>query len=114
YRRDADRDVYRILQERKAETLGYEPQAKASDAPAPKPVARDYRKIPTTPVPPPMPPAVVTPPIGQVPYGTQGPSRDVVPLSEEYKTGTFGAGDEDAGGEDYRGLVQGPPAPGHG
>ena len=77
YRREADRDVYRILHERKTETLGYEPQAKASDAPAPKTVSRDYRKIPATPLAPAMPPAVETPAIGQVPYGTQGPSRDV-------------------------------------
>jgi hypothetical protein len=114
YRREADRDVYRILHERKSETLGYEPQAKASDAPAPQAVARDYRKIPATPIPPATPPAVQTPTIGQLPYGTQGPSRDVVPLSEDYKTGTFDGTDEDGGTEDYRGLVQGPRAPGQG
>ena len=35
YRHEADRDVYRILHERKTEALGYEPEVKASDAPAP-------------------------------------------------------------------------------
>lgn len=114
YRREADRDVYRILHERKTETLGYEPQVKASDAPAPKAVSHDYRKIPATPVPPAMPPAVETPAIGQLPYGRQGPSRDTVPLSEDYQTGTFGGSDEDGAAQDYRGIVQGPRAPGQG
>ena len=52
YRREADRDVYRILHERKTETLGYEPQAKASDAPAPKAawevVLKDSGRIPVS------------------------------------------------------------------
>ena len=113
YRRDADREVQRILRDRKQTTLAYQPQAEASDAPAPKSIKRDYRKIPATAVPPPLPPAVVTAEIGHVPYGTLGPERDAVPLDPDEMRGALGAVAEDDYEDDpFRGLAYGPPAPG--
>ena len=55
YRRDADREVSRILKERKDVTLGYQPQSAVSGAPAPQVKKRDYKKIPQTQLPPKMP-----------------------------------------------------------
>src|SRR4051812_30744218 len=80
YRHDADREVSRILKERKQEALGYQPESSVSDEPAPQAIAKDYRKIPATAIPPAMPPAVATPTVDALPYGPLGPDRDVVPL----------------------------------
>ena len=116
YRRDADREVQRILSERKQSALGYEPQAKSSDAPAPRAGKSDYVKIPATALPPPAPPAVVTPVVEQIPYGPQGPPREVAPTPDDSVNGMRSApGADDVAadpGDAYRDLVAGPPAPG--
>lgn len=75
YRRAADRQVYRLLEERTAETLSYQPQVVAGppvgtanlDVPQ---VA--YERIPETRLPPPVPPPL-EPAALELPYGPLGP-----------------------------------------
>ena len=121
YRRDADREVYRILRERKSSTLGYEPQAVATDAPGAPPAAArraDYQKIPATVVPPEVPPAIVTPVIGEVPFGPLGPpfggDDDASGAAEDIdEPEDLPPGEEDTVGPQAFGhLRYGPPAPG--
>ena len=73
YRQWADRDVNKLLSDRKETTLGYQPKTPV-DAGVPKnPVPnRAYAKIPETPIPPPQPPAV-EPSRVAVPYAPLGP-----------------------------------------
>lgn len=111
YRRDADRQVQRILRDRKAEALGYQPETTAGAKPAPLARGSDYRKIPATAMPPPGAPAIEVPD-PTVPYGPLGPERDVMP------SGPDGAPDDReigmaAEGEfaGYGHLELGPPAP---
>lgn len=115
YRSDADHDVQRILRERKQSTLEYQPQADASDAPAPKAIQRDYQKIPVTAITPEVPPAMITAPIGAVPYGSLGPERDEMPVDTDVMPGGLGQGGADESEDDAasQGLAYGPPAPGH-
>jgi outer membrane protein TolC len=112
YRRGADREVSRILRDRKDAALGYQPDTPAGDADAPAPAARkpDYQRIPATAIPPPATPAIAAP-VVNVPYGPLGPDPDVVPVQRGYRFGSLG-GDEEF--EVFRGLEMGPPAPGVG
>jgi outer membrane protein TolC len=113
YRRDADREVARILRERKQTALGYEPPVKVSDAPAPRAAKLDYKKIPVTAVPPVAPPAIVRGRIGEVPFGPLGPEVEPVPLRTGYQPGRLGDTSEDAD-ELVFNRAAGPPAPGRG
>jgi outer membrane protein TolC len=72
YKAQADAQVNRILQDRKKLTLDYTPQTDAAATVDPKPAKQAYSKIPTTPLPPPAPPAM-SPTRVQVPYGPLGP-----------------------------------------
>jgi outer membrane protein TolC len=115
YRRDADREVQRILRDRKQTTLGYEPQAVASDAPAPSAKKRDYQKIPVTAVPPPVEPAIVTPVIGSVPFEPMGPEFDPnapAPGASDDARGMQSGDEEQVGPQTDADLAYGPPAPG--
>jgi len=73
YRRWADADANRLLNDRKEKTLGYDPKTPI-DSPVPKnPVPKNaYAKIPETPLPPPEKPPV-EPDRVVVPYGVLGP-----------------------------------------
>src|SRR5437879_2621074 len=58
YKRDADRQIYSILAQRKQQTLQYQPQAVAESTVKPQtPTPKSFKRVPVTPVPPPqMPP----------------------------------------------------------
>jgi hypothetical protein len=58
YERSADKQVHRILRDRKEQTLGYQPQTVAPTTVDPKPSKQAYAKIPQTPIPPPLPEVV--------------------------------------------------------
>jgi outer membrane protein TolC len=74
YRQWADRDVNKLLTERKQDALGYQPKTDVG-APVPKEAVakRAYWKIPETPIPPPHKAAAVEPDRVVVPYGVLGP-----------------------------------------
>ena len=112
YRRSADREVYRILSERKGSTIGYEPEAVTTEAPAPQAKARDFKKIPATELPPEVPPAIVTPVIGEVPFGPQGPTFGQEPAEEADELEEVNGGEEErVGPQALAHLKFGPPAP---
>ena len=116
FRRDADRQVYDLLEERKDDTLGYEPQAIAGPAPdtadlvVPRPA---YDLIPETPrrppVPSPLEPADLEPP--PAPLGPPALSSDEFggDLAEALTIELREADRRYAGD-----LALGPPAPGDG
>lgn len=58
YRRDADRQVGRLLKQRTEETLGYEPKVISQAPAASQPTAKSFLKLPATPLPPPGAPAL--------------------------------------------------------
>jgi hypothetical protein len=74
YRQWADRDVNKLLTDRKQDALGYQPKTDVG-APVPKDAVpkRAYAKIPETPIPPPHQPSAVEPDRVVVPYGVLGP-----------------------------------------
>ena len=52
YKADADRQIYKLVEDRKKETLGYEPQVVAATTTQPTIPPRAYRTLPVTPLPP--------------------------------------------------------------
>lgn len=74
YRRDADRQVGRLLKQRTEETLGYEPKVVPAAPAASQPTAKSYSMLPTTPLPPPGSPAV-EPMLRKRRYQPLGPDR---------------------------------------
>lgn len=109
YRREADREVQRILRQRKEAALGYQPEAVASDEAAPAARRRDYQKIPTTAVPPPGPPAIEVPQTVEA-YGPLGPNLDALPPAPDADDRGADVAEE---GEfaGFGHLEAGPPAP---
>ena len=112
--RDADRQVYRIENQRKQQTLGYTPASKVvTPATSPSPKRPSYAKLPTTPVPPPT-----TSPLEQQPRGLQfdrlGPPADPGPMvsadDDSAAAATAGGSPLDRAVRDSRRrLVLGPP-----
>src|SRR5207302_5020605 len=59
YRQWADRDVNKLLADRKDDTLSYQPKTPVdTNIPKNPPAKRVYAKIPESPIPPPQPPPV--------------------------------------------------------
>lgn len=115
YRNSADRDVYRILEDRKQQALGYDPQTvsepvikpspglagqnqptidavegappQGDEKPGPVP-SRAYSRIPTTPLPPMAAPALdITPEVAQ--WGPLGPFIDEIDDGSNVKMDPF-------------------------
>jgi outer membrane protein TolC len=73
YRQWADRDVNKLLSDRKDDALGYQPKTPVdTNIPKNPPAKRAYAKSPETPIPPPQPPAVEPSHI-VVPFAPLGP-----------------------------------------
>jgi outer membrane protein TolC len=111
YRKQADADVYRIIRQRKAETIGYQPETVIVSEAAPAVPREAYVKTPETPMPPPA-PAPIEPLIENgVPFGPVGPENRFAGLPEIEDTGN----QLERTLEELRGeaipLLYGPPAP---
>ena len=72
YRRSADAQVSRILNDRTKTTLGYTPKVEAETSVPEKPQKQAYNKIPASPVPPRLPPVIERAEI-ELPYERLGP-----------------------------------------
>jgi outer membrane protein TolC len=72
YKRSADFDVNKLLQDRKEKTIGYEPQAVATTQTPAQTTAKSFAKIPSTPLPPPEPSPIEPAPVG-LPWSKLGP-----------------------------------------
>lgn len=107
YQRSADRQVERILADRKETTLGYQPQSTAQATVEAAPPAGAYARIPTTPMPPPT-TSPVEPVHVEVPDEPLGPP---VPTTQEGMglPPLFNEQLQQRMGPDR--LVLGPPAP---
>lgn len=58
YQKDADLQVEKLLKDRQQRTLGYTPEAEAQVQTRANPTRKSYEKLPTSPMPPPAPPAM--------------------------------------------------------
>jgi outer membrane protein TolC len=74
YKRSADLQVHEILKDRETRTLGYTPQVTAPATAEATPEKKAFAKIPTTPIPPRIPP-VMEPAGSIISYGTYGPQQ---------------------------------------
>ncbi len=72
HRRSADRQVNRILSDRTKTTLGYTPQIQATTEVPQRPVKQAYEKIPTSPIPPLLPPVIERAEL-ELPFEALGP-----------------------------------------
>ena len=112
YRRGADAQVYRMLEQRKRAVLDYRPNTQIEAPADPGVPRRAYAKVPVTPTSPPAPPPLEPAVEVTVPYGPLGPEKVTTPLPP---VGAEGPGLEDdladlrAGGTSP--LVEGPPRP---
>jgi hypothetical protein len=112
YRRQADADVYRILRDREAKTLDYQPESTIASEAAPPVQPRAYARAPETPAPPPAPPPIEPAADEPLPYGPIGPENRFPGLpAPEVTTGWM----LNRTLEELRGdavpLLFGPPAP---
>lgn len=73
YRAEADRQVQKIVEQRKQETLGYTPATPIHTEPVAPPTKKSYAKVPFTPEPPEV-PSVLEPDRYELKHGTLGPS----------------------------------------
>lgn len=96
YKDDADRQIDRIVKDRKVQALSYEPESDASDRPTPDAPGKMLERIPVTPI------AVSTgrylePVAVEIGYGPLGPANvsragDAgVPTNSDYQSGARGA-----------------------
>ena len=72
HRRSADRQVNRILSDRTKTTLGYTPQIQATTEVPQRPAKQAYEKIPTSPIPPVLPPVIERAEL-ELPFEALGP-----------------------------------------
>jgi outer membrane protein TolC len=72
YKRSADRQVNRILNDRTKTTLGYTPQIEAEASVPQRPAKQAYDKIPASPIPPELPPVIERAEL-ELPYERLGP-----------------------------------------
>jgi hypothetical protein len=111
YRRSADRQVSRILQDRELKTLGYTPEVVATTEAPVKVTNKAYDKIPATPIPPSSPPPI-EPSDVVVEYGTLGPTMDWPAGTTGPTAGSLGVESAERAARER--LLLGPPAPGPG
>jgi len=78
YRMEADRQVKKIVDARKQETLGYTPATPIETTPVAPPTRKTYAKVPFTPIPPET-PSVLEPDRFELSFGTLGPSLSAAP-----------------------------------
>jgi outer membrane protein TolC len=111
YRRQADADVYRILEQTKPKTLGYDPETTIASEAAPKVTKEALNREPETAIAPP-PPSPIEPVIEEaVPYGPLGPQNKFAGLPEPMDAGkVLEKTLQDLRGESTP-LLYGPPAP---
>jgi outer membrane protein TolC len=108
HRRSADRQVQQIVHDRQLRTLGYTPEVDVPIEMPDRPTRRAYAHIPTTPIAPPLPPAVDRADL-EAPYGPLGP--ELRPRYDGlFDNGVFGI--EAAERHAQLQLLLGPPAPG--
>ncbi len=72
YKRSADRQVSRILNDRTKTTLGYTPEIEATTNVPERPGKQAFNKIPASPIPPPLPPTIARAD-AELPHGPLGP-----------------------------------------
>ena len=90
YRRDADRQVARLLADRSEKTLGYAPKTDVPPTPEVRPPKRAYATMPLTPLPPPQAPPL-EPAGGSRVYGRAGPDMLFDPDQPTPELGELGA-----------------------
>lgn len=108
YRRDADRQVQRLLADRTEQTLGYAPETQLPPTAEVKPPRKAYNPLPLTPLPPPQAPPL-EPAGGARRYGKLGPELLFDP-EQRLELGELGA--DLAIARSFDRLKYGPPADG--
>ncbi|WP_428939860.1 TolC family protein [Fontivita pretiosa] len=81
YRKSADLQVQKLLEDRQKRTLDYAPQVEAPVQTPARPTRKSYEKLPASPVPPAMPP-VLEPSRFELGYGRLGPEELYPPGTE--------------------------------
>src|SRR5438034_522778 len=109
YRRDADLQVGKLLEDRKQTTLGYTPKTEVKSEDATAPTKKSYASIPVTPIPPPQ-PSPMEPAHFELTYERLGPPGEPTSPISDQPPSAPGFQTADLQRESTERLKLGPPA----